>query len=387
MSRLDPYDAVVVGAGVVGCSAAFHLARLGVTRVAIVEREPLPGSGSTSKANGGIRAQFTTRPNIAMSLLSMAILDELAEDIGQPPLYRKAGYLFLTCRPERLRAMTEAAEFQRSCGVAVEILDAAAARRAAPYVAGDDLVGGTFGERDGFLDPGGIANYFLRRAVRAGVQLRCGAAVERIEPAAGGGLAVHTSTGSVRAPAVVLAAGPWTGVVAALAGARIPVEPVRRHILVTGPCRTLPAVIPMTIDADTGVLIRREGDRVVVAWSNADEPPGFHTEFDEDFPPRVAEPLERRFPQVADAGIDLRRSWAGFYEVTPDHHAVLGAIDDVPGLFVAGGFSGHGVMHAPAAGACVAQLIAEGRCTRADIAPLSPSRFERGATIHETMVL
>lgn len=143
----------------------------------------------------------------------------------------------------------------------------------------------------------------------------------------------------------------------------------------------------MTIDADTGVLIRREGDRVVVAWSNADEPPGFDTTFDAEFPLRFAEPLERRFPAVAAAGIDLRRSWAGLYEVTPDHHAVLGAVDRVPGLFVAGGFSGHGVMHAPAAGACIAELVVTGRCARADVVALSPSRFERGETIHETMVL
>ena len=143
----------------------------------------------------------------------------------------------------------------------------------------------------------------------------------------------------------------------------------------------------MTIDADSGVLVRREGDRILIAYSNPDEPPGFDLSFDPEFVHRFAEPLERRFPPVAAGGIDPRRSWSGLYEVTPDHHAVLGGVPGLSGLLLANGFSGHGVMHAPAAGRLVAEMIVRGRAESADVSPLALDRFARGALIHETMVL
>jgi sarcosine oxidase, subunit beta len=143
----------------------------------------------------------------------------------------------------------------------------------------------------------------------------------------------------------------------------------------------------MTIDADSGVLVRREGDRVLIAHSPPDEPPAYNFAYDPAFVERIAEPLSERFPAVADAGIDHRRSWAGLYEVSPDHHAILGAAPGVPGLILANGFSGHGVMHSPATGRCIAELIVDGRSTTVDITPLSLERFARGEAIHETMVL
>ncbi|HKC24380.1 MAG TPA: FAD-binding oxidoreductase, partial [Thermoanaerobaculia bacterium] len=183
------------------------------------------------------------------------------------------------------------------------------------------------------------------------------------------------------------AAGPFAGRVAALLGVDLPVEPVRRHILISGPCPALPRVIPMTIDADSGVLIRREGDRVAIAYSNPDEPAGFNLRFDPDFPLRIIEPLERRFPDVAAAGLDIKRSWAGLYEVTPDHHPVVGPVLSVPGFYIVAGFSGHGIMHAPAAGLAMAEMIVRGRSETVDVGALSIERFARGETIHETMVL
>ncbi|MFL5408575.1 MAG: NAD(P)/FAD-dependent oxidoreductase [Myxococcales bacterium] len=373
-----------MGAGVIGCSAAFHLARMGVGGVRIVEQESLPGAGSTSRANGGIRAQFTTDVNIAMSLASMEILDGLASEMGDPPVYRKAGYLFLTGDASKLRAMTAAVDFQRARGVSVEVLDEGGVRSRAPWIAGA-VEGGTFGPRDGFVDPGRLTNFFLREATRAGVQIRYGAGVSAIERD-GSAFRLRTGAGDLLAQIVVNAAGPSAKRVAALVDVNLPVEPVRRHILITGPCASLPPLIPMVIDADSGVLVRREGDRVLIAYSNPDEPTGFNLRFDPEFAERIAEPLERRFPAVSAAGIDLRRSWAGLYEVTPDHHAVIGP-SGVPGFLLANGFSGHGVMHAPAAGRAVAELIARGRSVSVDISSLSLDRFARGETIHEQMVL
>ncbi|MGA7992693.1 MAG: FAD-dependent oxidoreductase, partial [Thermoanaerobaculia bacterium] len=262
----------------------------------------------------------------------------------------------------------------------------AGVRARAPYAAGP-IAGGTFGARDGFIEPGGLANFFLREAARAGVKTHYGAPVVAIERGAGGDFLLGTTAGEVAAGTVVIAAGPWSGRVAALAGVEVAVEPVRRHIFLSGPCAALPPVIPMTIDADSGVLVRREGNRVAIAWSNADEPPGFNAAFDPDFALRFAEPLEARFPAVSAAGLDLRRSWSGLYEVTPDHHAIVGPAVRVPGLFVASGFSGHGVMHAPAAGLAIAEMIVRGRSDTVNVGALGLERFERGALIRETMVL
>jgi sarcosine oxidase, subunit beta len=357
---------------------------MGQRDVVLVEKESVPGSGSTSRANGGIRAQFTTEVNIAMSLASMEILDALAGEIGDPPVYRKAGYLFVTANPAKLRAMETATEFQRARGVAVELLDERGVRERLPWIAGP-VCGGTFGARDGFIDPGRLTNFFLREATRAGVQIRYDAEVTGVDrdPA---GFRLHTSSGELVARVLVNAAGPYAKGIAAMLGVSLPVEPVRRHILLTGPCAALPPVIPMVIDSDTGVLVRREGDRVLIAYSNADEPAGFNMAFDPDFVDRIADALTRRFPPVASAGIDRRRSWAGLYEVTPDHHAIIGP-SGVPGFFLANGFSGHGVMHSPAAGRAVAELITVGRSASVDISPLALDRFANGAAIHETMVL
>jgi sarcosine oxidase subunit beta len=321
--------------------------------------------------------------NVAMSLASMEILDALAPEIGEPPVYRKAGYLFVTGDPARLRAMHEAAAWQRERGVTVESLDEAGLRAKAPWIDGR-IAGGTFGARDGFIDPGGLCNFFLREATGAGAAIRYRAEVAAIDRD-GSAFLLRTSSGDVKARAVVNAAGPWAARVAALLGVKLPVEPVRRHLLMSGPCPELPRVIPMTIDADTGVLVRREGERVLIAYSNPDEPAGFNTAFDPSFGERIATQLEERFPLVSAAGVDLRRSWAGLYEVTPDHHAVLG--EALPGFFLANGFSGHGVMHSPAAGRAIAEMIRRGRSGSVDVSPLSLDRFGRGELIHERMVL
>ena len=382
----DNVNIAIIGAGVIGCSVAFHLARLGCRNVLLIDKEPLPGSGSTSKANGGIRAQFTTDVNIAMSLASMDILDALADEIGEPPVYRKAGYLFLTGDPARLSAMKNAVVFQKARGVSVDVLGAGEVRARAPYAAGE-IAGGTFGPRDGFIDPGGLTNFFLREATRGGVRTRYGAEVTAIGRDGSGVFRLATAAGEIRAGAVVDAAGPFAGRVAALVGVDVPVVPVRRHILISGPCKTLPPLIPMTIDADSGVLIRREGSRVLIAYSNPDEPPGFNTAFDPDFPLRIAAALDARFPAVGEAGLDMKRSWAGLYEVTPDHHAILGGVAGVPGFLVAAGFSGHGIMHAPAAGRAAAEMLVRGRSESTDVSALSLERFARGEGIHESMVL
>lgn len=384
--RVSSHDVIIIGGGVVGASIAWHLCDAGLNDILILEREQQPGAGSTARANGGIRAQFTTRVNIELSLLSMDILDMLEDDIGNPPVYHKAGYLFFTADEERFSAMREAAAFQRKHSVGVEVLAPGEIRRHGRYFRQDDLVGGTFHNRDGFVDPGGLCNWFIRRAANRGARLQCGAEVRDIDYR-GERFRLETSRGSYECERLVIAAGAWSGELCHMLDVSIPVKPVRRQLILSGRFEDAPAMIPMTIDADSGILIRREGSAMLIAWSNDDEPPGFNTEFDDEFIFRFAEALEHRFPAIADSGFNFRHSWAGLYCVTPDHHAILdGGIGGMP-LYLATGFSGHGVMHSPATGKCMSEYIISGRTSSADVSPLSLERFRTGGLIHETMVL
>lgn len=381
------YKIAIIGAGVIGTSIAWQLTRRGAEGILILDKEDQPGTGSTSKANGGIRAQFTTDINIKMSLLSMKILDDLEAELGSPPVYTKAGYLFVTNDQHKFEAMSKAAEFQRERGVSVDLLDAPQVKKKAQFINCDDLVGGTFGNRDGFIDPGRLCNWYYSGAMKKGVKAVFGAEVTGIAPGSNGSIRLATSAGDFEAEKVVNAAGPFAGLIAKMAGFELPVEPVRRHIIISGICDMVPKLIPMTIDVESGVLIRKEGDAVLIGYSNPDEPTGFGAHFDPEFIYRIIAPLEYRFPLVAESGINFKHSWAGLYAVSPDHHAILGAAPRLDNFYLANGFSGHGVMHSPATGLCMAELILDGECHTLDISPLSPGRFERGELIHETMVL
>jgi sarcosine oxidase subunit beta len=380
------FDVILIGAGVIGCSIAYHLCKLGVSNILLIEKEEFPGMGSTSKANGGIRAQFTTEVNVRMSLLSMRLLDEMDEDMRTQSGYVKAGYLFMTAEPEYLRQLEKNVRFQQRFGVAVNLLAAREIAARVPFVKTDDLVGGTFGSRDGFIDPNGLTNAFFTRALAKGAQFLNRMVVIDILRQGKRVIGVKTSAGDFFADTVVNCAGPEAKLVANMVGVELPVEPIRRQIAVTGPIESLPRVIPMTIDADTGLLIRREGSAVSLAYSNPDEPPNLNLKFDPEFIEVIAPKMLKRFPVLEPAGFNFSRCWAGCYEVTPDHHAIIGE-SGVPGFLLCNGFSGHGVMHATAAGLALAELIVTGRSESIDIAPLALRRFAEGELLHEQAVL
>lgn len=385
------YDVIIIGAGVIGCSIAYHLCKLGLTNVLLVEKEEFPGTGSTSKANGGIRAQFTTEINVRMSLLSMQLLDEMDEDMRSQSGYQKAGYLFMTADTVRLRQLDKNIRFQQQLGVSVDPLTKKEIAARVPFVKTDDLVGGSFGSRDGFIDPNGLTNALFTRTLAMGARclnrtevvdiLRERRVGERAEV-----MGVKATAGDFLAEVVINCAGPLAHQIGKMAGVEVPVQAVRRQIAVTGPVDFMPRVIPMTIDADTGLLIRRDGDGVSLAYSIPDEPPGFNLKFDPEFVELVAPMMMQRFPILEPAGFNFSRCWAGCYEVSPDHHAILGE-SGVPGFLLCNGFSGHGVMHSLAAGLAMAELIVKGRAESIDIAPLSVWRFAEGKLLHEGAVL
>jgi glycine/D-amino acid oxidase-like deaminating enzyme len=378
----EQVDVAVVGAGVIGLSVARELRRAGVDRVVVLEREAAAGQGSSSRGNGGVRAQWATRVNVEFSAFSIAELERLEAATGLPG-FRQAGYLLFTGTEAGERGLRAGFELQRSLGVMTEWLAPDAVLGRAPFLRPDGLRAGTFHARDGLLDPRGVVAALLREAG----EVETGAEVVAIERT-GGAFHVSTRARMLRARQVVNAAGPGAAKVAAMLGVELPVAPVRRNLAHVphpdGPAET----IPMCVDLDTGVLVRRHRDGgFVVAWSDPDDPPSWDTSVDPAFPAAVARRVGQRFPLLDGVPIDPARCWAGLYPETPDHHAVIGEVAEVPGFVQCAGFGGHGVMHAPAAGRAVAELISAGRSATFDLHPLRPSRFADGDLVAETVVL
>jgi sarcosine oxidase subunit beta len=379
-------DVAVVGGGVIGLSVARELRLAGVDRVLVLEREASVGQGSSSRANGGVRAQFTTRANIEFSAFSIAELERLDAATGLLG-FHQTGYLLL-CGTEAGRdGLAAAFEIQRSLGVDVRWLAPAEALALVPFLRPDGLLAATFHARDGFLDPHGVVTALRAEAGRLAAQVVTGTEVTAIAPAPGGGLELRAGGRAVRAEVVVNAAGPAAGQVAALCGVELPVAPVRRNLAYVREPAPGP-LIPMCVDLDTGVLVRREASGgFVVAWSDPDDQPSWETGVDPRFLEQLAQRVGNRFPLLEDLPLDPRQCWAGLYPETPDHHAVIGRAPEVPALVHCAGFGGHGVMHSPAAGRAVAELVTLGGCRTFDLHPLRPERFAEDDLVIETAVL
>jgi sarcosine oxidase subunit beta len=381
-------DVVIIGSGIVGSSVAYHLTEMGCTNVLIVEREAHQGKGSTGKSMGGVRAQFSTPVNIQMSLYSINFFSEFEERTGHPADYRPHGYLFVATEERHLDYLKANRERQIALGVKnVELVSRDDIIAMLPQLRADDILGGTFCPTDGFVDPHSVMMGFMLKARERGARLWLDTPVTGIEVERGRVAAVNTSRGSIATRAVVNCAGAWAAGVAKLAGAELPVEPLRRQLVPTEPFDGLPARFPMVIDMSTGFHFRREGAGFLLAWNDPAETPGFKTEFDTSFIEKILTRAASRVPVLAEAQVNARRAWAGLYEMTPDHHAVIGQSPDVAGLYFANGFSGHGVMHSPATGRLVAETILDGRASTIDASPLGVERFAEGRLIEETALL
>jgi sarcosine oxidase subunit beta len=380
-------DVVVIGGGVIGLSVARELRRAGVERVTVLEQRPAVGQGSSSRANGGVRAQFTTKANIQFSAFSIDELEDLDRRTGLLG-FEQTGYLLLTGTQAGERSLRAAFELQRSLGVDVQWLTPPQALNHAPFVRPDGLRAATFHHRDGFLDPHGLVTALRQDAARLDARIVTSAQVVAIDHAPGAALQVTTRDQSLRARWVVNAAGPDAGQVAALLGVELAVAPVRRNLAhLADPAGPGP-LIPMCVDLDTGVLVRREtSGGYVLAWSDPNDPPGWDSTVDPRFLPALAQRVGHRFPFLHDIPIHPRHCWAGLYPETPDHHAIIGPAPEAPSLIHCAGFGGHGVMHAPAAGRATAELITLGHSATFDLHPLRPSRFAEGDLTVETAVL
>ena len=368
-------EVAIVGGGVIGASIAAHLAERKVGRVVVFEREDALGTGSTAKAAGGVRLQFTTAANVALSRYSIEEIRNFKERTGVDADFTQDGYLFLLDSEADLARFTETAKVQRALGAPVEAITPEEARRILPGIEIGDLVGATFCAEDGVATPAALVAGYAALARRGGVELRRGCEVTAASVADGGGFSFVAGGERWECAWLVNAAGPWAAQVGALLGVDVPVSPVRRQFFTTEPLAWAPERMPLTIDWGTGVYMHLHSGGMLIGNSDPDEPPGFSQTPDLDYLAGVWEDATRRLPRVE--GALMKTLNAGLYEVSPDHNAILGPVPGLPRFVLANGFSGHGMQHAPAVGKAISELIVDGESRTLGLGAFSVGRFGR----------
>jgi sarcosine oxidase, subunit beta len=372
----------VIGGGVMGASVACHLAARGWRDVVILERGAAPGQGSTGRATGGFRAQYATAINVRLSLLAREKLRRFEAETGVDPGYAQCGYLWIAGDERELAELRAGQRVQHAEGLheAVE-LSPDDVLRSNPALAAEGIVGGVSCPSDGFIRPLRILEGYLAAGARLGVRVAWGTEATGFSLRRDGTISeVLTSRGPIGVAAAVNAAGPWAATVAAWAGLELPVTPLRRQAAATEPCDLLPETMPMTIFAGDGFHLRVRDGRVLLLRPT----PGvarrpFDDSVDPEWVREVTVIAHRRVPVLRRAAIDAGACWAGLYEMSPDKHAILGRAPGCENLFLANGSSGHGVMHAPALGQLLAEIMSDGAATALDVTPLRPTRFAEGA--------
>ena len=351
---------VVIGGGAMGTSVAYHLRELGIGDVVLLERDSL-AAGSTSRSAGGIRAQFSDELNVRIALRSLEEFERM-EDID----FRQHGYLFLLDRTEDVATFQDALALQHSLGVPSRELSVDEALAIVPQLDAEGILAATFCDLDGYASPESVVQWYAR-----GLDVRQGCEVTGI-PVEGGRVAgVETSKGPIACGTVVCCAGMWSRDVAALAGVDLPVAGEKRWMWFTPEDGGLPQALPLTIDFSTAFYFHREGPGLVFGGK-------------EQTLEEIAEHAARRLPVLVD--LPVQTSWWGWYEMSPDHNALVGRAEEPDGFFYATGFSGHGFQQSPAVGEHVAELVA-GRPPTLDLAAFDVSRFASGTARPEAFVV
>ena len=368
-------EVVVIGGGVIGTSIAYHLARAGVRDVVLVERDEL-AAGSTSKAAGGVRAQFSDGLNVQLGARSLEAFDRFEEDTGYDIGLHRVGYLFLLSTPEDIASFETGVRLQNSLDVPSRMIDPAEARRLSPLISTEGLIAAAYSPDDGHCTPEAVVHGYAAAARAHGATILRHTDVTGIETHGDTITAVVTTLGRIDTNTVICAAGAWSKGIGAMAGVDLPVQPLRRQIAVTEPVTGLPPNLPMTIDFTTSLYFHTEGPGLLVGMSDPDERPGFATDTHDRWIPRLADAMRRRAPDL----LELRRTggWAGLYENTPDHNALIGEATSVSRFLYATGFSGHGFLQGPAVGEVVRDLYL-GHVPFVDVSPLSAGRFAADA--------
>jgi sarcosine oxidase subunit beta len=380
------FDVVIVGAGIVGTCFAHWLVKKGVKSIAVLERGIGPGNESTGKSAGGIRAQFSNEINIRMQIDAVKFYERFEKEIGGHIDFVQSGYLFMVTTEELKKNFRRNVQLQRRLGLAVEELTPAQVKQKAPYVNVEDVVYGTFCQTDGYADPTGAAQALWQWTRERGVKYFFQAEVKAVRHQGNKILSVVTDQGEFEGGLFLNAAGAWCNEIAKMADTEVPVFPLRRMLFITKPIPNdvIPPVIPMTIDMDSGFYCRRESGGLLLGMEDDNEAPGFNLTMQWEWLEVLIEKAIPRIPYLAEC--EIMRGWAGLYDQSPDHSAVLGRVPGYSNFFIVSGFSGHGFMQAPTATRLVAELMVDGK-TSIDISPLRCERFKENQPMHEANVI
>ena len=362
---------VIIGGGVMGLSTAYHLARAGVTDVVLLEKSEF-GSGSTCKAAGGVRAQFSDAVNIELGARSLKAFETFEATFDQEIDLRQVGYLFLLEKPEHVEAFEKNVALQNEMGVPSRLIEAAEAKALSPLISTEGLLAAAYSPTDGHCTPESVVNGYASAGRRAGARLVRNCAVTAIESSGGSLMQAVTEKGTIATDAVICTAGAWSKDLGAMVGVDLPVEPLRRQILTTEPMPDLDPHTPFTIDFSTSFYFHGEGQGLLLGMSDPHETAGFKLTVSEEWLAGLGDAIERRAPDLSEVG--LGAGWAGLYEMTPDHNALVGEAEGVSRFLYATGFSGHGFLMGPAIGEVMRDLYL-GRTPVVDVSSLTANRF------------
>ena len=365
-------DIVIIGAGAIGCSIAYHFGLRGSKNVVVLEQE-FVGSGTTSKAAGGIRVQFPTDIEIQFSVQSLEFFRHFPEEMGVNPHLRQVGYLFLLGSQPDIEQYTRQIALQRQYGLDVRLLTPDDVKAIVPQLRVDDLLAAVYSPQDGYADPHTVVQAYATRARQLGVKILEQTEVTGIRLQRDRVVGVDTTSGAIDTSLVINAAGPWAARVAEMVGGKVPVYPRRRHIFVTEPFSDFVNPSPLVIDRTSGFYYRTEGRSILMSPGDVQEVQGYKVTIDWSMAEETARKAVRRVPVLERAGI--MSGWAGLRPLTPDEHAIIDYMPGVEGLVCAIGFCGHGFQHSPAAGKVVTEMILDGKPSM-DISPLSFARFQ-----------
>jgi sarcosine oxidase subunit beta len=388
-------DVVIAGGGCMGCSVAWHLAQRGITNVVLLEREAQLATGSTGKNAGGFRHQFSNSANIELSIESIDVMKRFEEVVGTPIDFHQDGYLFLLSKSANVDTFKKNVALQQQHGVDVRFVSPEEARELSPGLDTTGVKAATYCPSDGVTDPNGVTMGFAKGAQAQGVEIVRECEVTGAKLSGHRLTTVRTSKGDISTPLLVNAAGPWAKSIGRFLGVDVPVEPERRHIFIASApgggswddrrhAGQVPKSKILVIDFESSFYFHREGGGLLFGMGDPDEKPGFDITVRWDFLPKVIEVAMQRLPVLTDAAVS--HAWAGLYEMTPDHNAIIGPSSDVDGFYTIAGFSGHGFQHAPAAGRILADVIA-GRDPKFDLTSFELDRFARKTTAGEANIV
>ena len=377
-------DIVIIGGGVMGASAAYHLAKCGIKNILLLEKEELFGTGATGRCAGGVRYQFSTEINVRLSLESLPMIERFKEEIGQDVNYRQCGYLLVATNEKDASAFKHNVEMQNRLGVQTQLLSGEDVRARLPLMQFEDAIAGTFHARDGLADPNSIVAGYISAAQKLGAKALTRAKVTAIRLSGDEIEAVETTQGVIQTRMVLNTAGPWAGQVGQMAGVEIPILPIRRQMFTTNALKEIPEDFPFVIDFGQSLYFHREGEGLLIGMSNQNEKPGFDQNVDEEFEMENFEAALGRMPLLEHAS--RASHWAGLYEVTPDAHPIFGG-SPVKGFTICAGFSGHGFMHGPVAGKLMTEYMIDGKFSTVDVSMLDLARFEEERLVTEYNVV